>query len=167
MTFDEIVSARRSIRSYQPQPVEPEKLAAVLEAGRMAPSARNAQTWHFTAVTHSEMRQQLCVACNNQPMVAQAPAVLVIWSDTERMMSCGQSAATVDCSIALSFMMLKATELGLGTCWLGSFSSGQVKQLLALPQDATVVAVTPLGYPAEEPAPRPRKPLAEVSQTMG
>ena len=77
-------------------------------------------------------------------------------------MGCGQSAATVDCSIALSFMLLRATELGLGSCWLGAFDANAVKRTLALPEDAVVVAVTPLGHPAEQPAPRPRKNPSEV-----
>ena len=95
-------------------------------------------------------------------MVAEAPAALVVWSDGERMMGCGQSAATIDCSIALSFMLLRATELGLGSCWLGAFDQNAVKQLLGLPQEAVVVAVSPLGHPAETPAARPRKDPDEV-----
>ena len=78
------------------------------------------------------------------------------------MISCGQSTATIDCSIALSFMILEATELGLGTCWLGSVDPETVKEVLDLPKDYTVVAVSPLGYPAEVPAPRPRKSIDQI-----
>lgn len=162
MTVMQAIEARRSIRHYTEQPVTDEELLAVLEAGRLAPSARNLQGWHFTAVRDASLRGALCTACNGQQMVAEAPAALVVWADGERMMGCGQSAATIDCSIALSFMLLRATELGLGSCWLGAFDQNAVKQLLGLPQEAVVVAVSPLGHPAETPAARPRKDPDEV-----
>lgn len=162
MTVMQAIEARRSIRHYTDQPVTDEELLAVLEAGRLAPSARNLQGWHFTAVRDASLRGALCTACNGQQMVAEAPAALVVWADGERMMGCGQSAATVDCSIALSFMLLRATELGLGSCWLGAFDQNAVKELLGLPQEAVVVAVSPLGHPAETPAARPRKDPDEV-----
>ena len=162
MTVMQAIEARRSIRHYTEQPVTDEELLAVLEARRLAPSARNLQGWHFTAVRDASLRGALCTACNGQQMVAEAPAALVVWADGERMMGCGQSAATIDCSIALSFMLLRATELGLGSCWLGAFDQNAVKQLLGLPQEAVVVAVSPLGHPAETPAARPRKDPDEV-----
>lgn len=162
MTVMQAIEARRSIRHYTDQPVTDEELLAVLEAGRLAPSARNLQGWHFTAVRDASLRCALCTACNGQQMVAEAPAALVVWADGERMMGCGQSAATIDCSIALSFMLLRATELGLGSCWLGAFDQNAVKELLGLPQEAVVVAVSPLGHPAETPTARPRKDPDEV-----
>lgn len=162
MTVMQAIEARRSIRHYTQQPVSDEELLAVLEAGRLAPSARNAQTWQFTAVRDKALLEKLSDDCNGQKMVAEAPAALVLWSHGERMMGCGQSAATVDCSIALSFMLLRATELGLGSCWLGAFDADAVKRTLVLPEDAIVVAVSPLGHPAEQPGPRPRKAPSEV-----
>ncbi len=162
MTLDEIMVARRSIRHYKPDAVNADALRQVLEAGRLAPSARNRQNWHFTVVQSEADRERMEKACSNQAMLREAPHNLVVWADDALMMACGHSAAVVDCSIALSFMMLKATELGLGSCWLGSFLAPQVKELLALPEDAAVVALLVLGYPAEEPAPRPRKALDEV-----
>lgn len=166
MTFDEIVRSRRSIRSYKNDPVPRAQLVAVLEAGRLAPSARNVQSWQFTAVQNAALRAQLVAACGGQKMVGEAPVVLVVWASTDFMMNCGQSSAAVDCSIALSFMMLKAAELGLGTCWLGYFFADQVKAVLGLPENATVVAVTPLGLPNEAPDARPRKTLEEVSAIL-
>lgn len=162
MTFDTIVKTRRSVRKYQDKPVDTEILNAIAEAARLAPSARNRQEWRFIAVTDAALRAKMVEACNGQSFVGGAPVILVAVSTAERAMSCGQSAATVDCSIALSAMMLKATELGLGTCWLGAFSADAVKAVLSLAADEVVVAVMPLGYPAEEPAPRPRKALGDV-----
>lgn len=162
MTLNELIKTRRSIRKYSDKPVDRDILYQVLEAGRLAPSAKNEQNWHFTVIENPELRHKMLPACYDQPMVEQAPLDLVIWSDYDRDMACGQSATSLNCSIALSFMLLKATELGLGTCWLGRFDADAVKQVLSLPQDATVVAVTPLGYPAEEVPARSRKSIDEL-----
>jgi len=77
-------------------------------------------------------------------------------------MSCGQLAGTVDTSIALSFVVLQAQELGLGTVWLGAFSEPQVKEILGIPKHVRVIALTPLGYPAEQPDAKPRKSVGEI-----
>lgn len=163
MTVAETIGGRRSVRSYLPREVESEKLAAVLEAGRLAPSARNRQEWRFVVVTDPALQERLAQAAYGQEFVAQAPVVLVV-CDTggEYVMTCGQPGGTVDCSIALSFMMLQATELGLGTCWLGKYDAQSVREILGIPPAVRVVAMTPLGYPAEDPAARPRKQSAEV-----
>ena len=163
MTVFEAIQQRKSIRNYLSEPVEKEKLNQVLEAGRLAPSARNQQNWHFFAITDSLTRQKLSDACCGQRQVAQAPVALVICATQPiREMNCGHPAETIDCSIALSFMILEAAELGLGTCWLGAFHADEVKKVLDLPQSYTVIAVSPLGYPAQIPNPQPRKSKEEV-----
>jgi nitroreductase len=118
-----------------------------VEAGRIAPSASNEQKWKFIVVTELSLKLKLVKACYNQSSVAKAPAVLVICACDERNMRCGQPARTIDCSIALTFMMLEAVELGLGTCWLGDFYSDQVREILNIPEDFSVIAVAPIGYP--------------------
>ena len=160
----EAIQGRRSIRKYSARGVESEKINQILEAGRLAPSASNSQQWKFIAVTDADkLGQNMAQACGNQQFVAKAPAVLVVCAtQANRMMTCGQPAETVDASIALSFMILEAWELGLGGCWLGHFYEDKVKALLGIPDAARVVAVAPLGYPAETPAPRPRKKAEEV-----
>lgn len=167
MTVMEAIEARRSVRSYSSRPVTQQELEAVLEAGRLAPSARNRQAWHFTAVRDAALRARLMAACKDQKQVGEAPVTLVVWAEDDPVMACGQSASTVDCSIALSFMLLRAAELGLGTCWLGAFDAGMVREVLGLPAGAVPVAVTPLGHPAEQPAARPRKAPEEVWDIRG
>lgn len=162
MDVKDVVAARRSIRKFLPRPVEEEKLRAVLEAGQLAPSANNRQEWKFIAVTDPALRRGMAEACGGQRFVGEAPAVLVACALRRHTMTCGQPAETVDVSIALSFMMLEAWEQGLGTCWLGFFYEEKVKELLGIPEDVTVVAVTPLGYPAENPGPRARKAFDTV-----
>lgn len=163
MTLNEILRKRRSIRQYKPDPLPAETIQQVLEAGRLAPSGKNQQNWHFTVVTSGALRGRMVDACLGQAMVGQAPAVLVVWAGSDSMMHCNQSAATVDCSIATTCMMLKATELGIGTCWLGAFNADGVKNILNLPEGAVVVAVLTMGIPDEAPFARSRKPLPEIS----
>ncbi|MDR1061202.1 MAG: nitroreductase family protein [Clostridiales bacterium] len=159
----DVARARRSIRKYLPKPVEDEKLQQVLEAGRIAPTASNAQKWRFVAVRDPETIKKLVNACGGQAFVGEAPVFLAACADgPDRVMNCGQKARVIDCSIAMSFMILTAAELGLGTCWLGNFSNDKVKRLLGIPDDSDVIAVTPLGYPGESPDPRPRRPMGEV-----
>ena len=163
MAVLDVIKIRRSIRKYQGRPIEEEKLQQVLEAGRLAPAANNAQQWKFIVVRDKDTIDKLVPACGGQSFIAGAPAILVICTNGEEpVMYCGQPARTVDCSIALSFMILQAAELGLGTCWLGYFSNDKVKRVLGIPAENNVVAVTPLGYPDEAPAPRPRKKMSEV-----
>ncbi|NLW79289.1 MAG: nitroreductase [Ruminococcaceae bacterium] len=163
MTFDEIVRSRRSIRRYQSKPVPPEALQQILETARLGPSSHNYQNWHFTVVQNAGTREKLMEACNGQKYVGEAPAVLVVWFPEERMMTCGRSSPSVDGAIAMTLMMLKATELGLGTCWLANFRADAVAEVLGLPAGAVVVTVSPLGYPDEAPEPRPRKTFQEVA----
>ena len=162
MALLEIIQARQSIRHYRADPIEEEKLSLILEAGRLAPSARNRQDWKFVVVRDKALIQKLVHACCDQKFVGGAPAFLAVCTDNHSVMQCGQPSGTVDCSIALSFMMLQAAALGLGTCWLGSFREEEVKALLRIPAAYTVVAATPLGYPATKEDGKGRKPISEV-----
>jgi nitroreductase len=77
-------------------------------------------------------------------------------------MTCGQPAYAIDVAIAVDHMTLAAVALDLGTCWIGSFYEEKVREIMGVPQEIRIVALLPLGYPAEEPGPRPRKSLDEV-----
>lgn len=157
------ISQRKSVRAYQDRMIDEDTLRHVLEAGRIAPSAGNRQDWKFIVVTDAETRKKLGVAARGQMFVSQAPVIIAGCAIApEYVMMCGQSAGIIDVSIAFSFLMLQATELGLGTCWLGAFDETAVKKILAVPDHVRVVAMTPLGYPDEAPAGRPRKSMEEV-----
>jgi nitroreductase len=138
-------------------------LRRVLEAGRLAPSAGNRQDWKFIVVKDPETRSKLAIAAKSQMFLEQAPLVIVGCAvEPTYVMMCGQSAGVLDVSIALSFMMLEATEQGLGTCWLGAFDEAAVKNILDVPDTVRVIAMTPLGYPDEMPAGMPRKGFNEI-----
>jgi nitroreductase len=162
MDLMDAIRARRSIRNYLDRPVEEEKLLAVLEAGRLAPSAKNMQDWKFIVVRDAATRQKLAGAARDQLFVGQAPVVIAACGTSDLVMTCGQPAYAIDVAIALDHMTLAAAALDLGTCWIGAFYEDRVKEILGVPQEIRVVALLPLGYPAERPAPRPRKSLDEV-----
>jgi nitroreductase len=161
MELTDVIMKRRSIRKYKPDPVDDGLLEQVLEAGRAAPTASNSQDWYAIVVRGAEIRTKLADACRNQEWVGGAPIVLVICGTGDRLMSCGQSTNTIDCSIALTQMILRAADLGLGTCWLGAFWADQVRAILDVPTADTIIAVTPIGYPDVAPESRGRKDLAE------
>jgi len=162
MDLMQAVRARRSIRNFLDKSVEEEKLLAVLEAGRLAPSAKNMQDWRFIVVRDSATRQRLAGAARDQQFVGQAPVVIAACGTSDLVMTCGQPAYAIDVAIALDHMTLAAASLGLGTCWIGAFYEEKVKEILGVPQEIRVVALLPLGYPAEQPGPRPRKTLDEI-----
>lgn len=163
MDVFEAIKERKSIRKYKDMDVEDEKLKKILESARIAPSAANRQEWKFLVVKNQETRDKLVEAANGQKFVEDAPITIVTCStESERVMPCGQHAYTVDLSIAVSFMILEATELGLGTCWLGAYDEGKVKEILGIPDDIRVPAMFTLGYADENPAPRPRKDIGDI-----
>jgi nitroreductase len=162
MDVFEAIRARRSVRSYADRSVEEEKLQQVLEAGRLAPSARNLQKWKFVVVRDDDLRKRIADAAE-QPFLAEAPLLIALVScDPDRKMYCGVPAGPVDCAIAQDHMTLAATALGLGTCWIGHFDQDATCRMLEVPPTARIIELMPLGYPAESPAAKGRKPLAEI-----
>lgn len=159
----EAIRGRRSVRKYDTAPVEEEKLNQVLEAARLAPSAGNGQAWKFIIVKKANIREKLVEAVGGQEFVGQAPVIIVACgTEPDKVMLCGQHRYTVDLAIAVSYIILEAYALGLGTCWLGRFEENKVKSILHIPEKVRVVAITPLGYAAETPPQKPRKDLAQI-----
>jgi len=157
------IEGRRSIRRYSSRPVENEKLNKIFEAVRLAPSAKNLQSWKFIIVKDDALRAKLAGATHKYQFIGQAPIIIVACgTDPEGVMMCGQFRHSVDLSIATTYLVLEAYEQGLGTCWIGHFDEGEVKEVLGIPEGVRVVALSPLGYPDENPAPRPRKKLEEI-----
>ena len=144
----EAIRKRKSVRKYLNKKVEEDKLFAVLEAGRLAPSASNRQEWRFIIVRDQVSKKKLAEAANNQSFIAEASIVIAACAETdEHVMSCGQACYPIDVAIALDHITLAAVELGLGTCWIGAFDEKKVKQILEIPSEVRVVALMPLGYP--------------------
>jgi len=162
MDVMDAILKRRSIRSYQDKPIEKAKLDRVLEAGRQAPSAANSQPWKIVLVTEATTRGELAKAANDQSFIGKPPAVIVGCAvKTDKVMSCGQTAYPIDVAICMTTMSLAAMGEGLGTCWIGAFDEAKVKKVLGIPEAVRVVELMPIGYPAEDPAPRARMPMTE------
>lgn len=164
MNVFEVIRSRRSIRKYKPAPVEPEKLSQILEAGRLAPSAKNLQPWHLIVVTEEEDRKALKTAYDADWFV-NAPVIIVACGDpsTAWRRKDGEEFWKVDVSIAMQSMILAAWELGLGTCWIGAFNEDAARKTLKIPANIRVLAMTPLGYPDEEKGEvLNRKPVNEI-----
>jgi nitroreductase len=163
MNLYEVIKSRYSVRSYLDKPVEQEKLDRILDAARLAPSGSNRQPWKFVVVRDTERRKKLVPACSNQEFVGQAPVVIAgVGLMPDRIMSCGVPGDPVDVAIALEHVALAATAEGLGTCWIGSFHQDQIRTLLGIPANAKVIEVMTLGYPADHPQPKTRKPMKEL-----
>jgi len=163
MDFYEVIRGRRSVRAYRTDPVEEDRLRRVLEAARAAPSAANRQPWHFVVIRDAGLRARMLEAYS-QPWFAQAPVIVCAcarpaeaWQRGD-----GKNYSDVDVTIAMDHLILAAAAEGLGTCWIGAFKPDRLREVLGLPADLEPVALTPLGYPAQSPEPRPRKPLEEI-----
>jgi len=153
------IKQRRSMRKYDAKPVPERDLRAILEAGRQAPSAANRQPWHFVVVKDEEMRRKLAEACSGQTWMGDAGAIVAGLGKP----SVNEKWYAVDVAIAMQNMILAATALGYGTCWIGAFEHDRVRELLEAPEDLRVVALTPIGVPADRPDARPRQPLSEFA----
>jgi len=150
MDVYEAIELRKSVRAFLDKSVEKEKLDRVLEAGRAAPSARNAQEWRFLVVQDEEKRKQLVEAANGQQFVGEAPVVIVCCGVSQgRNMRCGHDPVLIDVAIAMDHMTLAAAAEGLGTCWVGSFYPEKVRKLLGIPEEIVIVELLPLGYPRD------------------
>ena len=172
MDVFEAIQERRSIRTYQDTPVPREKLEKILEAARLAPSARNIEPWHFIVVTDGEKRQVLSKG-RFAKFLAEAPVVIV---------ACGDKKASpdwyaIDVALAVENMILTATSEGLSTCCVGSFNEKEVKAAVKVPENFEVLLLLAVGYAREKldlsskllRLVRARKTLSEVAseETFG
>jgi len=176
----DIIKKRRSVRSFTDKPIESEKLKMILEAARLAPSSCNSQPWHFLVVDDRDLLKKVAaaqppgtpinkflnqaaviIACVEEPKFIVHKAAGLINRDNHR----------IDIGIALEHMVLVATELGIGSCWIGWFSEEKIKSLLKIPKNKSVSVMLALGYPdgktdinnIDEIKPRPRKSLDEIA----
>ena len=153
MNVMDAIKTRKSVRAYAHRPVGDDKLNSILEAARLAPSASNRQEWRFVIVREQDIRKKLARVAGDQEFVGDAPVVVIACADTDgHVMKCGHPCYLIDVAIALDHIALAATELGLGTCWIGNFDEGKVKELLGIPEKIRVIELMPLGYPLDPSA---------------
>jgi len=164
MEIFELIEARYSVRAYTSQPVEDEKLHKILRAAQMAPTAANRQPFQLIVI-HTAGREQELGRIYHRAWFVQAPLIIaacVISSQAWVRESDRFNARLVDIAIVMDHLILAATDLGLGTCWIAAFNVAAAREVLGLPPEVEPVIFTPLGYPADQPGPKARKPLAEL-----
>jgi nitroreductase len=166
LEFFEVLSRRRSVRAYSSKPVEEDKLIRVFEAANMAPSAGNLQAYQVFVYRKEEKRKALARAAFNQAFVAQAPVCLVFCADSRRSAKKyaerGSSLYSVqDATIAGTYAMLAAANLGLATVWVGDFDEDKVREVVG-DRNLRPVVMFAMGYAAEEPQPSERRDIEEI-----
>lgn len=163
MEFTELVKRRYSVRAYKSDPVEENKLHQVLEAARLAPTAANRQPFQIIVV-HTAGRETELGRLYGRDWFVQAPLIICACGMPTKswVRSDGKNYNDVDVAIAMDHLVLAAANLGLGTCWIAAFDVAAVREVLGLPDDVEPIALTPLGYPADEPRPKKRKALSEL-----
>jgi len=164
MNFQELIKKRYSVRAYKPDPVEDDKLARVLEAARIAPTAANRQAFRVIVIPTKDREADLR-RVYGRDWFTQAPLVLCVCavpSEGWVRKHDGWNAAEIDATIVMSHIVLAAAEEGLGTCWIAAFDPAAAREVLGLPPEVIPSAFTPLGYSADAPAPKKRRPLGEL-----
>ena len=175
MLLDDIFKNRYSVRTFTSEPVKTDDIIALIESARLAPSACNSQTWRFIAVTDratiADITRHAMRSVISNAWLDQAPLVIVGCSQLDLAASRIGSAITgidyfqIDLGIAMEHMVLKATELGLGTCWIGWFHEKKLKTLLDIPGSVKVSALLAVGYPKDKTPGRQRrrKSIGEIA----
>ena len=168
MEFSDLIQKRYSVRAYQPRPVEEEKLRQVLEAARLAPTAANRQPFQIVILTTAGREAEL-QRIYHRPWFVQAPLVLAMCAipDEGWVRVDGKVYTDVDAAIAMDHLVLAATDVGLGTCWVAAFDPAAAREVLGLPAGVEPVAFTPLGYAADQPREKQRKALSDLVRHEG
>jgi nitroreductase len=164
MEYFDLIQKRYSVRAYKSAPVEEAKLAQVLEAARLAPTAANRQPFQLI-VAHVKGRESELQRVYGRRWFIQAPLVICACGTPDQgwvRAADGVNYTMVDVAIAFDHLILAAASLGLGTCWVAAFDPVAVRQVFGLPDGVEPIALTPLGYPADQPLPKERKPLEKL-----
>lgn len=171
MEFFDVIRARRSTRVFKAQPLGAEQLRAILAAANQAPSAGNLQAYEVLVVTRRATREALVQAAHGQAFIAQAPLTLAFCAhpgrSSPRYGTRGRDLYCLqDATIACAYAQLAAVALGLASVWVGAFDDDAVQAALGLPAGWRPVALLPIGYAAETPAPQTRRAVEDLARTI-
>jgi nitroreductase len=169
----ELIISRQSDRKYSDRPVEREKLDRIIEAGRMAPSACNAQPWKFILVTDQDLIIKIAEAASAKligmnSFVARATAIIVIVREKPNLSSKvgatikNKDYSLIDIGIATENVCLQAKAEGIGSCIIGWFDESELRNILSIPKSKRVELIITLGYSLSEQREKKRKPLEEI-----
>jgi len=168
MELLDAIRKRRSIRAFRPDPVSEDTLARLLECADLAPSAGNLQGYEIVVVKDPKKKRELARASFDQGFISEAPVVLVFTANLKRSASRygrrGQTLYAIqDATIATAYVHLACVEFGLGSCWVGAFDDKEVARIIGAGEEHLPVSILPIGYPAEDPSPRPRRGIKNIT----
>ncbi len=166
MDFLELAAARYSVRKFDPKPIEPEKLEKILQAGRLAPTAKNQQPQKILVMQSPEALSKLA---DCSPCIYGAGTVLCVCYDENEVWKRpfdGKTSGDVDTSIVLTHMMLEAWELGVGSVWVMFFDADKLRRAFDLPENLIPVSLMPLGYAAPDAEPAPPHSLCKPDEEL-
>jgi nitroreductase len=151
------IRKRREIREFLDKPIPEGALHMILEAGRLAPSSKNSQPWHFIVIKNRDTLRRISELTPTGPHIAKAPLAIAVAMDCAKL-------PEIDGARAIQNMVLAAWDIGIGACWITNFYEDGVKETLGVPQRMKLVSVIPFGYPIESKTSRKkiRKPLEEI-----
>jgi nitroreductase len=172
-SFLKLVSDRRSIRKYLDKPVEAEKIRKCVESARLAPSACNSQPYKFIVIDDVDVKNRVSKAAFSGiysvcELLGSSPVLIAVVSQKQKMTAwLGNQIQNVnfryiDIGIAVEHFVLQATELGLGTCWIGWFNQKNVSRVLGVPAGYRVEVMLSVGYSGENPQAREKKSFEEI-----
>ena len=166
MSILEIIKKRRSIRDFQEKAIPQEVIEKLIEALIWAPSAGNLQSRKFYFVFNQEIKEKLAKASLNQMFIAKAPLVIVGCLNKNIKNYYGKRGedlyAICDVSASIENMLLLATEMNLGGCWVGAFDEKEVTKILNLPENLRPIVICPIGFPTKTPSPPSRLPKSKA-----
>jgi nitroreductase len=168
MEVEQAIKGRRSVRSFKKKAVSSELVEGLIDAACWAPSAGNIQPWEFIIVRTAEIKMKLAEAALGQYFIEDAPVAIVVCTDedhsAQRYGSRGRTLYCIqDTAAAIQNIHLTAYSHGLGTCWIGAFKEDEVKKILKIPDGIRPVAIIPVGYPAESPTLRSKRPASQTT----
>ncbi len=165
MNFIELATQRYSVRDYQHREVEMEKLLAVVEAARIAPSAANFQPWQFNIITEREILK-LIYPLYPREWLTTAPVIIIALGDHSKGWHRGKDDkdfTAIDVAISIDHITLAATEMGLGTCWICNFDAEKCRELFNIPENLEPIALISIGYPvAKSIKVKQRKEIGQI-----
>ncbi len=180
MELKRVIAWRRSVRRFQARPIPKEILIEILDAARLAPSSSNSQPWHFIVVDRSDLIERIAssapIGTRSIISWARDAAAIIVCCYRKRITHhlaglFGHDNHLIDLAIATDHLVLRATDLGIGSCWIGWFNESRIRKILAIPRGYRIGVLVALGYP-EQPSnekgiggieARPRKPLSEIT----
>lgn len=158
-----VIKKRYSVRAYNPDPIKDKKLIKILNAARLAPTASNRQPFQIIVI-HTKDREEELLTIYPKEWFVQAPLILCVcgMAGSAWVRKDGRQYFYVDAAIVMDHIILTASNLGLGTCFIAAFDEMNARKVLAIPDEAEPILFTPLGYPADNPKVKDRKVLADL-----